>query len=328
LLTGFELSSGIVSYLSPNHHNAGHRAVEYPFRGVAVKTFRRIASLVATRRQLLAGAGGAVLVAGGVGSLLYDLPGEDGGGDSMSAQVLVAGSLLQVAGEVAGGMVEAHGSAAVQRLVVEGLREPDAVAVADPRLLAGISPEGRLFATNALVIVYDPDSSHADALADDWRSAVQQPDIRIGRTDPQVDPLGYRTVLAMRLASESGVDTERVLDASSIHPETEVLNLVESGTLDAAFVYRNMAVERGLPAVDLPASIDFSDPSRADRYRSVSVTVQGQKLPGTPIRYAATALTERGEPWVEALVAGRDRLEASGFVVPDDYPRTVDVPDG
>ena len=260
------------------------------------------------------GAAGGAAALGGFGVTALSLRAS---GDRR-ASALVAGSLYGVAREVPDASVEAHGSAAVRQLVRDGARDPDAVAVADPRLLAGITDRARLFATNALVLAYDPDSDAADALQADWQGALRREDVRIGRTDPAVDPLGYRTVMALRLAE--GVDAEAVLDRSFVRPETEVTNLVERGDLDCAFVYASMATERDLPAVDLPPELDFSDPAHADRYASVSVEIDGERLPGTPIRYAAVALTERGEAWVDSLVTGQERLESHGFVVPADYP--------
>lgn len=234
---------------------------------------------------------------------------------------LVAGSLLDVCTAIAGASVEAHGSAAVRRLVVDGLRDPDAVALADPRLFSGIADRATLFATNALVVTYDPESAHADDLQDDWRSAIAAEGVTIGRTDPSRDPLGYRTVMALELAERRyGVDAGGVLDSSTVFQETDVLNVVEQGGVDAAFTYRSMAAERDLPAVSLPDAIDFSNPDYAEEYATVSYELDRTTLHGTPIRYAAAATTGRGEEWVEDLVTARNRLEAGGFVVPREYP--------
>lgn len=271
-----------------------------------------------SRRSLIR-VGGSAVALGALGTYAY---GELAGSASPAeVTALVAGSLLRVTRSIPGASIEAHGSAAVRRLVVEGLREPDAVALADPRLFAGISDRATLFATNALVLTYDPESSHAAALRDDWRSGIQADDVRLGRTDPELDPLGYRTVMGLELAAEAyGIDAAAVLADSTIFPETDLMNVVEGGAIDAAFTYRNMAVERDLPFVDLPARIDFSDPDRAETYASVSYELDETTVRGAPIRYGATATSPRGEDWVERLVTAEDRLVASGFVVPAAYP--------
>lgn len=271
-----------------------------------------------TRRRFVR-AGGAAAGLGAGANYAYGALASSPAGAEPTA--LVAGSLLHVARSVPGAAVEANGSAAVRRMVVEGLREPDAVALADPRLLSGVADRATLFATNALVVAYDPASRYADELRADWRSAVRAEGIRLGRTDPARDPLGYRTVMALRLAERrSGLDAA-VLDAATVLPETDLLNVVEGGAVDAAFVYRNMAVERDLPYVGLPAAIDFSDPAHAEAYATVSYELDHATIEGAPIRYAATATTDRGGPWVERLVSGRERLAEGGFGVPDGYPR-------
>ncbi|WP_267639661.1 extracellular solute-binding protein [Haloarchaeobius amylolyticus] len=232
---------------------------------------------------------------------------------------LVAGSLLTVASNTEGASIEAHGSATVAQLVRDDLRDPDAVALADPALFRGITDEFTLFATNALVLTYDPQSARAGQIRQHWREAVRDPDVAVGRTDPKLDPLGYRTVMALRLAD--GIDAENVLDESRIFAETGLLNALEAGGIDAAFTYRNMAVERDLPYVDLPASIDFSDPTHAETYATVSYDLPEQTVQGAPIRYGVTALTPAGEPWVETLVAEDRRLEMAGFTIPRSYPK-------
>jgi molybdate/tungstate transport system substrate-binding protein len=237
-------------------------------------------------------------------------------------KALVAGSLLSLAEQVDGATVEARGSVAVRRQVLEGVRDPDVVGLADPRLFDGISDRATLFATNALVVAYDPDSEHAPAIREDWRAALASEAIEVGRTDPDTDPLGYRAVLALRLAERDGdVDADTVLEDSRVLPEVDLLNVLEGGGLDAALAYRSMAVERGLPTVDLPVSIDFSDPEHADHYGSVAYDLPKRTVRGAPIRYGAAALTMRGEGWLDRLVSGHDRLRASGFEVPAAYPR-------
>lgn len=271
--------------------------------------------MTVSRRTALRAMGAGVAV-GGVATVVYGRDGESG-----TPRALVAGSLLWVAERLGGATVEAHGSAAVRRLVVEGARDPDAVALADPRLFDGIADRGTRFATNALVLAYDPESPHAAALRRDWRAALRQEDCVLGRTDPDVDPLGYRTVMALRLAGRGHpLDAAAVLDRSRVLRETDLTNVLSAGGVDAAIVYRNMAVQRDLPFVGLPDRIDFSDPAHAGTYAAVSYDLPEGRVTGAPIRYAATALTDRGESWVERLVTAGGTLRDAGFVVPEGYP--------
>lgn len=270
------------------------------------------------RRSVVRGLG--LACAGGVGAV--GSAGFGSGRGSTSARALVAGSLLELASAIPGASVEAHGSVAVRRLALDGLREPDAIALADPRLFAGLSERTTLFATNALVLAYAPDSRHAEAIEADWQAAIERPGIDLGRTDPKQDPLGYRTVMALRLAARAyGVEARSVLEAAAVFLETDLLNVLEAGGIDAAFAYRNMAVQRDLPYVELPDAIDFSDPALADTYGTVSYDLGTETVRGAPIRYAAAAMTDAGKPWVERLVTAGATLRAAGFHVPADYPR-------
>ena len=277
-----------------------------------------------SRRTVVAVLGGATAL-GVAGATTW----ADGGDESPTVDALVAGSLLELASTVPGATVEAHGSAAVRRLIVEGIRDPDAVALADPLLFDGVSDRATLFATNALVLTHAPETPVADALREDWRGTLERPDVRVGRTDPTLDPLGYRTVMALRLtARRREFDADAVLTESTVFPETDLLNAVEGGAVDSAVTYRNMAVQRDLPYQELPASVDFSDPAHADTYATVSYDIGDRTVRGAPIRYAATATTDAGDQWVEELVTGTERLRTAGFSVPESYPTREDVGDG
>lgn len=277
--------------------------------------------------MLRAGAGTAVGAgaAGLLGSQLWHSLA--GGADRSDPSALVAGSLLPLASATPGASVEAHGSLAVRRLVLDGARDPDVLALADPALFAGVADETTLFATNALTVAYDPDSRFASALEDDWAAALQHPDIRVGRTDPEADPLGYRTLLGLDLAVRHGhLDADHdVLGNTEVVPETQLARVLDGGALDAAFVYRNMAVEHGLARLDLPRVLDFSDPTLAGTYAAATLDLEHRTVRGAPIRYGVTARTERGRSWVETLVGSTARLREHGFGVPAPYPVTEAV---
>lgn len=270
-----------------------------------------------SRRAMLGGLGAAA----SVGVLGTALGGSGTGADGAttgSVDALVAGSLLAFADDLPGATVEAHGSAGVSRLVRSGARDPDVVALADPRLFDGVAEAATLFATNALVLTCDPGATAADA--PDWRAALDAAD-GIGRTDPDVDPLGYRTVMALSLAADHhGVEAEALLARSAVFRETGLLNAVEGGGVDLAVTYRNMAVQRGLPYHPLPSTLDFSDPAHTDTYASASYDLGDRTVEGRPIRYGAAGLTPAGVEWTTRLTTATDRLESAGFAVPDGYP--------
>jgi molybdate/tungstate transport system substrate-binding protein len=291
------------------------------------------------RRRLLAGA--AATLAAGAGCV-----GVTGAGrrpDRVS--MLAAGSLNEAlehglrAAVDADLAVEAHGSARAARLVESGTRAPDVVSVADTALFHSVLEPSWYaeFATNALVIAYDPDSAGGRRLAragSEWYRPLLDGAVRLGRTDPDLDPLGYRTLFALELATAHyGLDTDlraAVPRREQVYPETQLIGGFETGAIDAAVTYRSMAAARGYEFVALPPAVDLSAPHLADRYAEATYELPGGTVVrGGPISYAATVLDRRPavEEVFETHVTG-SYLESFGFGVPDDYPRfTPDVPD-
>ncbi|WP_380674528.1 extracellular solute-binding protein [Salinigranum sp. GCM10025319] len=235
--------------------------------------------------------------------------------------------------------VEAHGSAEVARLVAEGAKEPDIVAVADVALFdSPMHPEWYAeFATNSIVVAYNPATDggkRLEAAGSEWYRPLIEGRVSLGRTDPDLDPLGYRTLFLFELATAYyGTDVDlraAVPQRDQLYPETQLVSQFETGSIDAAIAYRSMAVERGYDYVELPPEIDLSSPAFADRYASATYDLPGGKtVRGGPISYAATI--RRRSPAVhdvfERLTTG-SFLREFGFAVPDDYPRyTPDAPD-
>jgi len=237
--------------------------------------------------------------------------------------------------------VEAHGSAEVARLVAGESKDPDVVALADVALFDGPlhPPWYAEFATNAVVVAYDADSAGgrrlAEAAPDRWYRPLLSDEVSLGRTDPDLDPLGYRALFVLELATEYyGLETDlrdAVPRREQIYPETQLVSQFETGSVDVAVAYRSMAEDRGYDYVALPPEIDLSTPRFADRYARVSYELpSGKVVSGAPISYGATV--RHGAEPVRSVF---DRLTTGaylgefGFVVPDKYPTyTGDVPDG
>ncbi|ELZ23623.1 sulfate/thiosulfate/molybdate ABC transporter substrate-binding protein [Halosimplex carlsbadense 2-9-1] len=308
-----------------------------------------------TRRGFLTalGGAGATTVAAGVSGCVGSMgsaagtdgsdssgsDGDSGGGRPIS--VLAAGSLQLAFSEGFRAavdrpvQVEAHGSVTVARLVAEGRRDPDVVALADTALFDRVLPAEwhAEFATNALVVAHtDSDAGRRVAEADRWFDPVADGAASLGRTDPDLDPLGYRTLFALDLASEyydrPGLG-DALVDPRQVYPETSLLSRFETGDLDAAVVYRSMAEDRGYDYVDLPAEIDLSDPDHAEAYGAVSYDLpDGETVRGAPITYGAVAREDgdRVAETFETLVGG-EYLGDHGFVVPEGFPEySGDVP--
>ena len=248
----------------------------------------------------------------GVGAVTGCLDGRASGGSGTTepVSILAAGSLqhaletgLDPSVEVPI-RVEAHGSATVARMVAEGQRDPDIVTVADTALFdEPLSPPWYAeFASNALVLAYNADTEGGSRLAEagpqQWYEPLVEGTVSLGRSDPDQDPLGYRSLFMLELASRYYDEAPNLRTAipqrEQIYPETSLLSQLETGSIDAALVYRNMAQERDYDYRTLPTEIDFSDPEyTADWYSTVSYELpSGQVVRGGPITYASTIRTQ------------------------------------
>ncbi len=92
------------------------------------------------------------------------------------------------------------------RKITDLHRVPDVLLLADadvfPRYLVPAHATWYAdFARNRMVVAYTPKSKHAAEITpDNWTSILQRSDVEIGRTDPSIAPVGYRTLLMFQLA--------------------------------------------------------------------------------------------------------------------------------
>lgn len=259
-------------------------------------------------------------------------------GRSTTVAILAAGSLQNA---LSNGLkpvvdvpvqIESHGSATVARMISESKRDPDIVSVADVALFdQPLSPPWySVFTSNAVVIVYNPDTDGGQRLAEagnkNWYKPMVSGDTTIGRTDPDQDPLGYRTLFTLELASRYYDDAsnlkKKILDKKQIYPETSLISQFETGSIDAAFAYRNMAVERDYEYIDLPGQIDLSDPKQQKRYSTVSYSLpSGQTVQGGLISYGSTIrkMSDAALNVFAALTSG-EYLKEHGFLLGKQFP--------
>lgn len=107
---------------------------------------------------------------------------------------------------------EPKGSVAIVELIKDGLRKPDVAITADYRLfdeLKGSFIDGYyISASNSLVIV----GKRIDFEDDEWIDGILDGEITAGMSDPFVDPLGYRTLLLLKLAENimAGIFTTKL----------------------------------------------------------------------------------------------------------------------
>ena len=182
------------------------------------------------------------------------------------------------------------------------------------------------------VLAYNPDTAGGERIAaagpDRWYEPLVAGSVDLGRTDPDQDPLGYRALFALELAARYYDDApalhRKIPEREQVYPETALISQFETGSIDAALAYRNMAVERGYDYVSLPREVDLSDPTHADEwYSTVSYELpSGQVIRGGPIGYASTVRdsSDAARAVFAAHTTG-NYLADAGFVLRDSFPR-------
>ena len=206
---------------------------------------------------------------------------------------------------------EGKGSTALATEIKGKLRTPDVFISADPRVnttLEGASNGNYVswymtLAKTQLVIGYNPKSKYAadfQAAANGtkpWYQVLEEPGVRIGRTDPLLDPKGYATLFMFQLAekyyNQPGL-AQKILggdeNTSQIFPEEELVAHLGSGQLDAGIFYLNEVKQQKLPYITLPTQINLGDPTMASTYAQASWTnpKTHKVIKGAPIIYTIT----------------------------------------
>jgi molybdate/tungstate transport system substrate-binding protein len=205
---------------------------------------------------------------------------------------------------------EAAGSRTCARKISELGRQCDVFASADYTVIDELLiPEYARWniplATNELVLAYNEGSRMSDKInGDNWYHILQMDEITYGRSDPDSDPCGYRSVLTIKLAEshyrQPGLTgTLLAKDREAIRPrETDLLALLDVGHIDYLFIYRSVAFQHHLEILKLPPEINLGQPLLADFYRTATLEIAG-KSPGTTI-------TKRGEPMLYGVTIPTD----------------------
>ncbi len=145
------------------------------------------------------------------------------------------------------------------------------------------------FATNEMTIVYlDGSRRSKEITRQNWFDVLSDKNLSFGRSDPEADPCGYRTIFTLKLAEmyyrKPGLAANLLRkDNEYIRPkEVDLLALLEAGELDYIFIYRSVAEQHGLRYLTLPDEINLKKPDLEDVYRQVSVELSGAE-PGQKI---------------------------------------------
>src|SRR5215204_3154522 len=180
-----------------------------------------------------------------------------------------------------GAVVQQENGASLElaRRITELGRVPDVIALADqevfPQLLVPRAASWYVrFARNRLVLAYTDRSTGASQLNSvNWHRLFLRPGVRVGRSDPRLAPVGYRTLLLYRLAElhyripglASRLEA-RTPPALMRANASELVALLQAGELDYIVDYESLARANRLRFVTLPPAIDLGDPARARDY--------------------------------------------------------------
>lgn len=218
---------------------------------------------------------------------------------------------------------ESAGSLETARKLTELGKIPDLVALADEEVIPTfLMPEYATwyatFASNRMVVAYTDRSKYASEITPDtWWRVLSRPDVQIGRSDPNLDPNGYRTLLVWQLAERHYNQPQlasRLLASApqrNVRPnEAALVALLEAGEMDYIWSYQSMAQRSGFRYVELPTAIDLSSLADSATYAAESVRVTGKTLGdsitirGRPIVYAFTVPRAAPHPLLAARFAG------------------------
>lgn len=201
--------------------------------------------------------------------------------------------------------LESAGSVECARKITELNKPCDILASADYKvidklLIPQFASWNIPFAGNEMAIVYHDKSRLAnDINKDNWYDIILNQDVAIGRSDPNSDPCGYRTVMTVKLAEKLYLKpdlSKQILekDIKNIRPkEVDLLALLESNTIDYIFLYKSVAIQHGLKYLELPQEVNLSNIAFDELYKTVNVEVKGK----TP----ESVITMVGEPMIYGL---------------------------
>jgi molybdate/tungstate transport system substrate-binding protein len=163
------------------------------------------------------------------------------------------------------------GSVGLANQIKGKLRKGDVFISANPKVNASLTGAANgdwvswyvTFAESPLVIGYNASSKFADDLkTKPWYQVLAEPGIRIGRTDPKLDPKGALTLTLLTQAEKfynSPGLSEKVLGApdnpAQVLPEETLVGRLQSGQLDVGFFYSTETSDAKIPAIALPPAI-------------------------------------------------------------------------
>jgi molybdate/tungstate transport system substrate-binding protein len=182
------------------------------------------------------------------------------------------------------------------------------------------------YAGNSMVVAYNPNSKYASqfkAYADGSKplsglfTLLQTPGLKLGRTDPNIDPQGRDFIYMLELAqmyyhlpSDTvakilGTTDYGTATSPQIYAESALDATLQSGQLDASSAFLTQAIELHLDYIPLPSAINLGDVALAAQYAKATVTITSN----------GAKVTKSGSPqWIDITIIGKPTPAATAFV--------------
>lgn len=149
----------------------------------------------------------------------------------------------------------------------------------------------QIFCGNAMVILA---ADGRDISSDNWKEKILDPDAKFLHLNPYGDPVGYRAVMAMKLAdwAEPGLGEKLLNHPGHLGMDKNVhMNMKQLPDHDYMITYRSVAVKQGRPYAELPDEMNLSQEGLKNLYKKASFEIApGQTVFGAPILHAGTIL--------------------------------------
>jgi len=205
---------------------------------------------------------------------------------------------------------ESAGSLESARKLTELGKIPDLIALADaevfPQYLVPTHVDSfTVFARNRMVVAFTERSKFANEITTaNWTDVLARDGVEVGRSDPDLDPNGYRTLMVWQLAARARRDAgllrrlEARAPARNVRPkEADLVGLLEAGEFDYIWSYESMARAMNFRFITLGDSFDLANSALAEFYANASVVVnRGQAAGGLTAH-----VTFQGQPIVYAF---------------------------
>jgi molybdate/tungstate transport system substrate-binding protein len=160
---------------------------------------------------------------------------------------------------------EGSGSVEACRKITSLGRTCDVLVLADNQLvkplLGGVCTWRIDFATDEVVIGIGARAPHVEQAERGWAETILGDDVRLARADENGSPIGYRTLLVLKLQERLGstgiYDRFLTRCQKKVDDVERLAALLKSGDIDYAFLYRSTCVAHGIRHIELDARINL-----------------------------------------------------------------------